>query len=196
MDNDRDLEMQLEYDRAQYQRGQQENLAQQQEQAPPQPPKMGWFIFGSALILCLIADAIDAGTAGTIGWLIGIFIDLILLLILGLSSSAKKQWKKWVGGLVGETIPFVAALPLRTGFLIWAFIASRPQMIGKIAKILKVASKIPSPISAELKTASKVANTATKFQEAQDAPLSQRARIMASSGSNIKSPVKLPEEKS
>jgi len=95
------------------------------------------------MFFCVIGDVIDFFTAGTIGWLIGIFIDLILLALLGISKSGRKQWKKWVTGLVGESIPIVAVLPLRSISLIWSFIFSRSAKLQTVSGLAsRVAFKI------------------------------------------------------
>ena len=91
----------LEEDRAR-QRLEAESLAQQQGSSQD---KMGWGIFIVALILSLIADAVELITAGTLGWFVGLFIDLILLVMLGFSKAGRKQFKKWIWGPLIETVP-------------------------------------------------------------------------------------------
>lgn len=135
MTHEEEVRMQLEQDRAWHQKMQEESYARQQAEQP-QSEKMGWGIFLPALFLCVVADLIDAFTAGTIGWLIGIFVDLLLLLMLGLSGSARKQWKKWLTGLAGESIPIIDALPLRSGFLLWSFISSRSEKLQEVSRII------------------------------------------------------------
>lgn len=109
--------------------------AEQEEREPystkPQK-KMGLIFVAFAGILCVVGDAIDLFTAGTIGWLIGLFIDAILALMFGLSSAGRKQFKRMAVGLFGESIPIIAMFPLRTGFLCWAFISSRSKIARKV----------------------------------------------------------------
>ncbi len=151
---------QLELARAQQRMFQDEENARMEEESQ-KPVPMGVIFFGILLIICLIADLIDIFTGGTVGWVIGLFVDLILLIFIGISKSGRKQFKRILAGIVGDSIPIVAFLPFRTVFLIWAFMSSRPKLMAGINKTLKIASKIPSPIQAQLKVASKVSNVAT-----------------------------------
>ncbi len=122
----------LEEDRAR-QRLEAESLAQQQGSSQD---KMGWGIFIVALILSLIADAVELITAGTLGWFVGLFIDLILLVMLGFSKAGRKQFKKWIWGPLIETVPILSAVPLfRVAFLIWAFASSRSKTLRAVSKV-------------------------------------------------------------
>jgi hypothetical protein len=97
---------------------------------PEEPKKMGIMFFSILLILCVIGDLIDVFTAGTIGWVVGLFIDGILLLATGLSKAGRKQFKRILVGVLGETIPipFLAILPFRSLFLTWSFVKSRYEL--------------------------------------------------------------------
>lgn len=152
---------QLELARAQQRMFQDEENARLIEEESQKPVPMGVIFFIILLIICLIADLIDIFTGGTLGWVIGLFVDFILLILIGISKSGRKQFKRILAGIIGDSIPFVAFLPLRSIFLIWAFMSSRPKLMSAINKTLKVVSKIPSPIQAQLKVASKVSNVAT-----------------------------------
>ena len=122
----------LEEDRAR-QRLEAESLAQQQGSSQD---KMGWGIFIVALILSLIADAVELITAGTLGWFVGLFIDLILLVMLGFSKAGRQQFKKWIWGPLIETVPILSAVPLfRVAFLIWAFASSRSKTLRAVSKV-------------------------------------------------------------
>jgi len=106
------------------------------QQPPPKAKPMGWGIFSVAMFFCIIGDTIDILTVGTIGWLTGLFVDFILFIILGTSKSGRKQWKKWVVGILGESIPIINILPLRSIFTAWSFVSSRSaklQVIGNLA---------------------------------------------------------------
>ncbi len=152
----------LEEDRARQRLWAEEDLARQQKETKA---RMGWGVFLVALILSLIADAAELLTAGTLGWFVGLIVDLILLLMLGFSTAGRKQFKKWIWGPAIEKIPILAAIPfIRVGFLIWAFVSSRPKLVSKVQKGLSVASKLPLPISAEFKAASKAANIGSRMQ--------------------------------
>jgi O-antigen/teichoic acid export membrane protein len=131
---ERQYQYALEEDRAR-QRLEAEQLAQQQE-----PPKMGWGIFIIALVLSLIADAAELLTAGTLGWFVGLVVDLILLLMLGFSAAGRKQFKKWIWGPVIEKIPILAAIPfIRVGFLIWSFVSSRSEKFQAVSRVATAA---------------------------------------------------------
>lgn len=127
--------------------------------------KMGWGVFIFSLLLSLIADLIEIFTAGTLGWFTGLLIDFVLFFTLGFTRAGQKQWKKLIGALFAESIYVVNILPIRTIMLTWSFIASRPKLMSKIDKTLKIASKIPSPIAAELKLASKTVSVATNVEQ-------------------------------
>lgn len=113
-------------------------LQAEQEEREPDPTKptekMGFFFFVAGLLLCVVGDLIDFFTGGTIGWLVGIFIDLILLAMFGMSRSGRGQIKKILIAVVGESIPVVDMLPLRTIFLCWSFIKSRSKIANVIDK--------------------------------------------------------------
>lgn len=120
---------QLESDRALYQ-ADQEREAEEKENQPQNPEKMGIMFFSILLLLCVVADFIDIITVGTIGWLVGLFVDAILLLSAGLSKAGRKQFKRILLGVIGETIPIplLAVLPFRSLFLTWSFIQSRHEL--------------------------------------------------------------------
>jgi hypothetical protein len=97
---------------------------------------MGWGIFLIALLLSLVADAAEFFTLGTFGWFVGLVVDLILMLMLGLSAAGQKQFKKWIWGPAIETIPILSALPfIRVAFLTWSFVSSRSKKLRTAAKI-------------------------------------------------------------
>lgn len=98
--------------------------------------KMGWGIFLIALVLGLLADIVELFTLGTIGWLFGLFIDLVLFLMLGFTAAGRKHFKKWIWGPLAEKIPFFNTIPLmRAGFLIWSFMASRSSKLKVVSNI-------------------------------------------------------------
>ena len=92
--------------------------------------KMGVMFFSILFLLCVIADFIDMITVGTIGWLVGLLVDAVLLLSAGISKGGRKQFKKILLGVIGETIPipFLAILPFRSLFLVWSFVNSRYEL--------------------------------------------------------------------
>ena len=120
---------QLESDRAVYQT-EQERKEEEAKNHPRNPEKMGLMFFSILLLLCAIADFIDILTVGTIGWLMGLFVDAVLLLSAGLSKAGRKQFKRILLGVIGETIPipFLAILPFRSLFLVWSFVNSRYEL--------------------------------------------------------------------
>lgn len=120
---------QLESDRATYQLEQEEERKKKENQ-PKDSQKMGVMFFSILLLLCVVADFVDMITVGTIGWLVGLFVDAILLLAIGASKGGRKQFKKILLGVIGETIPipFLAILPFRSLFLVWSFVNSRHEL--------------------------------------------------------------------
>lgn len=120
---------QLESDRAiaQTKSAQEEGNKEKQSETPA---RMGTMFFAILLLLCVVADFIDIITVGTIGWLVGLFVDAILLLSAGLSKAGRKQFKRILVGVIGETlpIPFLAILPFRSLFLVWSFVKSRYEL--------------------------------------------------------------------
>lgn len=107
-----------------------------QAKHPPAGEPMGWGIFLVALLLGLIADLLEIFTFGTFGWLTGLFIDVILFLMLGITKAGRKQFKRWMWGPIIEKIPFLNTLPLiRAGFLVWSFVVSRHPGLKPLAKI-------------------------------------------------------------
>lgn len=136
------LEQQYQYelatDRIRRQKMLEVEAAPEQEKNEQEATRMGWGFFLFLLAVCLILDTIDAFTVGTLGWFTGIIGDLFLAVVSGMSKSGRKQFKKIIAGLLGETIPLINVLPLRTGFLIWGFVSSRSatlQQIGKMASL-------------------------------------------------------------
>ncbi len=117
---------QLESDRAVSQNTsaqEKENKNQSKESA-----KMDTMMFIILLLLCVVADFVDMLTVGTIGWIIGFFVDGILLLTIGLSKGGRKQFKRILVGVVGDSIPILAILPFRSFFLVWSFVQSRHEL--------------------------------------------------------------------
>lgn len=94
---------------------------------PESPKKIGVMFFFILLILCVMADFIDLLTLGTVGWLFGLFVDAVLLVSVGLSKAGRRQFKRTLVGVIGDTIPFLNIMPLRSLFFIWSFIKSREE---------------------------------------------------------------------
>lgn len=120
---------QLESDRAIYQ-SEQEKAEEEKKNQPQKLEKMGIMFFSILLLLCVVADFIDILTVGTIGWLVGLFVDAVLLLASGLSKAGRKQFKRILLGVIGETIPIplLAIAPFRSLFLTWSFVQSRHEL--------------------------------------------------------------------
>lgn len=135
LDVDEDMiKLNLDQERQEYQARLQEEQ-EERESGTTGPEKMGLLLFLPLLFLCVIGDLIDIFTVGTIGWLVGIFIDVILLVTTGLSKSGRKQFKRILIGAVADSFPFVAFLPFRSVFLIWAFIKSRSEAAQYLAEM-------------------------------------------------------------
>ncbi len=137
---------QLESDRALYQ-AKQEREEEEKKNQPQNPEKMGIMFFAILLLLCVIGDLIDIFTGGTIGWFIGLFIDAIVLLATGLSKAGRKQFKRIIIGIIGDSIPILAFLPFRSIFLTWGFIKSRSSTAQKLSSRLSKASKISPAVN-------------------------------------------------
>lgn len=121
----------LERDRALHR----ENPEEEPQENPEQRP-IGWLIFIPAVVIGLVADAIELFTVGTIGWFAGLLLDMALVFVLVLSKPSRKHWKKWLWGPAIEKIPFINVFPfIRVGFLIWAFISSRSKTLRKLSKL-------------------------------------------------------------
>lgn len=121
----------LEQDRARQRLWDKEN-AEKLDGQDQENHKMGWGMFSIAFILSAIADIVEFFTVGTLGWFVGLIVDLILLAMLGFSKAGKQQWKKWIWGPVIEKIPVLSLIPFRIAFLIWAFVASRSEKLQKV----------------------------------------------------------------
>lgn len=106
-------------------------LQNKPSQALDEPMGLTFFVF--FLIFCILADLIDVFTLGTVGWVTGFFVDAILLLATGLSRSSRRQFKRIVVGVLGDSIPLINVLPFRSIFLTWAFIKSQSSKISTIA---------------------------------------------------------------
>ncbi len=117
-------------------------LAEEQTALKNQQVPMSLGIFVPLLFLCVIGDFIDVITGGTIGWLIGLFIDAIILIVTGLSKAGRKQFKRIVIGLIGETIPIIDILPFRSIFLTWGFIKSRSSIAQALSEKIPVNPKV------------------------------------------------------
>lgn len=114
---------QLELERA----APQVDLEEGEQNKPGELERMGVMFFAILLILCIIADFVDMLTAGTIGWIVGLFVDGILLIATGLTKAGRKQFKRIVASVIGEKVPILNILPLRSFFLIWSFVKSRQE---------------------------------------------------------------------
>ncbi len=106
---------------------------EEEQNQPKELERMSITLFAILLSLCIVADFIDMLTAGTIGWIVGIFVDGILLIATGLTKAGRKQFKRILIGVIGEKVPLINILPLRSFFLIWSFVKSRqepPMQLG------------------------------------------------------------------
>ncbi|KKS24844.1 MAG: hypothetical protein A2736_00355 [Candidatus Yanofskybacteria bacterium RIFCSPHIGHO2_01_FULL_41_27] len=135
---------QLELARAQQRMLQDEETARMEEESQ-KPVPMGLLLFLFMLLVTVILDVIDIFTGGTLGWLIGIFGDLLLLVFVGISKSGRKQFKRIIAGLLGDSIPIIAFLPIRTIFLVWAFLSSRSTKLQAVGQITTKAAIVRPP---------------------------------------------------
>ena len=95
----------------------------------PEPYKMG---AGSYVLIlfALFVDIVEIITTYTgVGVIIsiplGLLVDVAIFMGVGLSKKARKQWKRFAVGFVGENFPVLASIlefiPFRTLALIWMY---------------------------------------------------------------------------
>ena len=131
------VRLNLDQDRQAYQLQLQAEQEEREPYSTKPPEKMGLMFFVIGLFFSVIGDVIDFFTAGTFGWLVGLFIDAILLLMFGLSKSGRKQFKRVVIAVLGESIPVINMLPFRSIIMIWSFIKSRNKIARKVTSTAK-----------------------------------------------------------
>ncbi|GEM_PF-4825653 len=144
MDSEEDIiKLNLDRERQAYQARME---AEQEEREPGTtgPEKMSLLLFLPLLFICVIGDLIDIFTVGTIGWVVGLFIDAILLIATGLSRAGRKQFKRILIGAAADSFPLVAFLPFRSIFLVWAFIKSRNEKAQYLAEMAEKIENINS----------------------------------------------------
>lgn len=82
------------------------------------------------ILFALFVDIIEIITTYTgVGVIIsiplGLLVDVIIFLGVGMSKNARKQWKRFAVGFIGENFPVLASLlefvPFRTLSLIWMY---------------------------------------------------------------------------
>lgn len=100
-----------------------------EESDQPEPYKMG--VGSYVLILfALFVDIIEilttyTGVGAIISIPLGFLVDVAIFMGVGLSKNARKQWKRFAVGFIGENFPVLASLlefiPFRTLSLIWMY---------------------------------------------------------------------------
>jgi hypothetical protein len=82
------------------------------------------------LALAVFADAVEVFTLGTLGWFISILIDIKIANEIRKSKlfTTAEKWKFIFVGLVGERVPGLNILPMRSVAVIWMYIASRSKV--------------------------------------------------------------------
>ena len=135
-DFERQYEAEVRRQQAWYQQQQAEDFTRQQEQQAPKnkPISLGFFLLG--LLLSLIADGAEIFTLGTIGWIVGVVVDLILLAMFGLSKAGRGQFKKFIWAPIIETIPVLNIIPARTASIIWTFMSSRSKTLSSVNSVV------------------------------------------------------------
>ena len=126
---------QLESDRALY-HAEQERESEENQLQKPEPRKMG---AGSYVLIlfALFVDIIEiittyTGVGAIISIPLGLLVDVAIFIGVGMSKNARKQWKRFAVGFVGENFPILASvlefIPFRTLSLIWMYRGmSNPQ---------------------------------------------------------------------
>jgi len=119
---------QLESDRALYQT-EQEREAEENQPQNLESRKMG---AGSYVLIlfALFVDIIEiittyTGVGAIISIPLGLLVDVAIFIGVGMSKNARKQWKRFAVGFVGENFPILASvlefIPFRTLSLIWMY---------------------------------------------------------------------------
>ena len=129
-DQQQNYQEQLESDRAFYQAEQErEDEERTNKLKNTVPQKMG----AGSYVLLLFAFFIDVleiittytGIGAVVSIPLGLLVDVIIFMGIGLSKNTRKQWKRFAVGFVGENFPIVASLlefiPFRTLSLIWMY---------------------------------------------------------------------------
>ncbi|MEX2090964.1 MAG: hypothetical protein WD989_02455 [Candidatus Paceibacterota bacterium] len=111
----------------------QRNIESQEPLAPTEasgePYKMG---AGSYVLIlfALFVDIIEiittyTGVGAIISVPLGFLVDVAIFIGIGLSRNARKQWKRFAVGFIGENFPILASImefiPFRTLSLIWMY---------------------------------------------------------------------------
>ena len=107
----------------------QRNMYRPEEEPRPEPFKMG---AGSYVLILfsLFVDIIEmittyTGVGAIISIPLGLIVDAAIFAGVGLSRDARKQWKRFAAGFLGENFPLIAQalewLPIRTLALIWMY---------------------------------------------------------------------------
>ncbi|MBI2068699.1 MAG: hypothetical protein HYT67_01155 [Candidatus Yanofskybacteria bacterium] len=100
-----------------------------EELSRPEPYKMG---VGSYILIlfALFVDIIEiltvyTGVGAIIAIPLGLLVDVAILIGVGMSKNARKQWKRFALGFVAENFPILASvlefIPFRTLALIWMY---------------------------------------------------------------------------
>jgi hypothetical protein len=132
MPHEEQVQMQMEADRAEYERLRREELARAQKPRPEKSISNAKFSFG--MTLSVIGDGIDIITVGTIGWLTGLIIDGILALSFGISKKNRKQIKSLVIGWLLELIPIVGMFPFRSFAMYRVYQNSKKDYMKEMAE--------------------------------------------------------------
>lgn len=113
------LETQRQYELAYARQQARINLMRDQEAFASEKEK-----YKKILKICIVLDAVELISLGTLGWFIGLVGDYYLYKQTGQSKSGRAQKKKMIIAIIGEKIPFVNILPLRTILWVWGNKAS------------------------------------------------------------------------
>src|SRR3989338_2731356 len=109
---DTTLESQRAYELAQLR--QQRSAQTHQEHVDNTADKL---FFRKILKICIVLDVIELLSLGTVGWVTGQIGDWYLYKKTGQSKASRAQKKKMITAFIGEFIPAVNLLPLRT--ILW-----------------------------------------------------------------------------
>ena len=129
-DQQQNYQEQLESDRALSQNEQEredEEAKNQSSQSKPYKMGAGSYVL---ILFALFVDIIEiittyTGVGAIISIPLGLLVDVAIFIGVGMSKNARKQWKRFAVGFVGENFPLLASvlefIPFRTLSLIWMY---------------------------------------------------------------------------
>lgn len=146
MDDEDIIKLNLDQERQEYMA----RLEAEQKEREPEttgPKKMGPGILLFSLALAFIQLGIEWLTLGTIGWILGAPISVLLWFMLRPYTKSLKS-AKWILGssLVTDSLPFIGLLPVDIVAIVYVFIKSRSALVEHLANLAEKRQKRPGPL--------------------------------------------------